>query len=175
MREIEIKARVKDRDTVMKKLTIIGCVFGEPVVQKDTVYARNVGSLEAYNNNNVYLRIRIKDNGKAFFTAKKPISGLDKLEHETEITKSKEMHEAILLMGFKEAVKVHKSRITTEYNGCEICIDEVEGLGLFIEMEKMGDGDADAIQKELFDFFKSLGVEEKDRIHVGYDILMFQR
>jgi adenylate cyclase, class 2 len=179
MREVEVKARMRDRALVIKKLESLGCVLSTPVTQKDVIYTKNVGSLEAFNNNDEYLRIRVKGNGKIFFTLKKGVgNGLDKLEHETEVLNGPEMHEALLVMGYKEAVRVNKTRVTTAYNGCEICIDEVENLGSFIEVEKMVDDtnvDAEKIQTELFEFLKTLGIAVEDRVRVGYDILMLQK
>ncbi len=175
MREVEVKAKLRDRETVMKKLEALGCVFEKSIIQKDTVYAKNVGTLEQFNNNDAYLRLRVKNNGKIIFTLKTG-KNLDKLEHETEVLNGEEMHQALLVMGYKEGARVNKTRITTTYNGCEICIDKVEGLGSFIEMEKMTDGtDSEKIQKELFEFLKSLGITEDDRVFVGYDILMLSR
>ncbi|MES2215814.1 MAG: class IV adenylate cyclase [Patescibacteria group bacterium] len=177
MKEIEVKAKLRDRKTVVNKLQILGCVLEKPLTQKDVIYVRNAGSLADFNNNTEYLRIRIKSNGKILFTVKKNAgNGLAKLEQETEIVSAGEMEKALLLMGYKEGVRVNKVRVTTTYNGCEICIDEVEGLGSFIEMEEMSnDVDVEKIQEELFEFFKTLGVEEKDRVHVGYDVLMLQK
>ncbi len=87
-----------------------------------------------------------------------------------------EMHQALLVMGYKEGSRVNKTRVTTTYDGCEICIDEVENLGSFIEMEKMTDGmDSERIQTELFNFLKSLGIKEEDRVFIGYDLLMLSR
>ena len=54
-----------------------------------------------------------------------------------------------------------------------ICLDKVEGLGEFIEVEKITEQD-DSIQtqKKLFDFLKSLGISEEDQVFKGYDTLI---
>ena len=77
-------------------------------------------------------------------------------------------------MGYHKVVEVHKVRRKTNYNDWEICLDEVDGLGSFVEAEKLGeDGEAEAIQKELFDFLKTLGVKEEDQMTRGYDTLVY--
>jgi predicted adenylyl cyclase CyaB len=79
-------------------------------------------------------------------------------------------------MGYKIAAKVNKTRVITHYDGCEICLDDVENLGSFIEMEKLTkEGDSEKIQEELFTFFESLGIKRQDRMISGYDILMIQK
>jgi len=104
------------------------------------------------------------------------VNDLDSVEHEVEVSSRDEMEKALRLMGYKEAVRVSKVREITRYEGCEICVDEVENLGSFIEMEKLSeDGDSVKIQEELFRFFLSLGVLPEDRAFSGYDILMMER
>ena len=161
----------------MKKLTELGCVFDEPITQKDVVFARNVASLKDFRTNDVFLRIREKNGPKYLFTIKKRMSNdLDAIEYETAISSKEEMEQAILLMGYKEAIRVNKVRVITNYQGNEICIDDVEGLGAFIEMEKLTEkGDSEKIQTELFEFFKTLGIKPEDRVLSGYDILMWQK
>lgn len=86
------------------------------------------------------------------------------------------MEDALILMGYKEAVRIEKRRITTKYKGDEICIDEVTGLGSFMEMERLTkNGDVEKIQEQLFKFFKSIGIKKEDRVMSGYDILMLEK
>lgn len=177
-KEIEIKARLNDKEAVMQKLRDLGCVFEDPITQEDVVYAENVSSLKDFRvNNTIFLRIRIKNGKKIIFTVKKRMANdLDALEAEVEVSNSKSMEDTILLMGYKEAVRVSKTRIITHYNGCEICIDDVANLGAFIEMEKLADeGDSSLIQEELFVFFESLGIKREDRAFVGYDVLILEK
>jgi adenylate cyclase class 2 len=177
MKEVEIKATLRDKEKIMAKLKALGCAFEKAVTQEDTVYAKNVGSLKNFRNNDVFLRIRVKNGKKIIFTIKKRMSNdLDAIEHEVEVSSKEEMHAAILMMGYSEAVRIKKSRVTTTYDGCEICIDEVDGLGSFIEMEKLTkEGDSEKIQEELFTFFETLGIKREDRMMSGYDILIMQR
>jgi adenylate cyclase class 2 len=177
MKEIEIKAKLREKEKIIQKLQSLGCVFELAITQEDVVYTERVGSLEALRSNKFFLRLRVKNNSKVLFTIKKRMANdLDAIEHEVEVSSKTEMEQAILLMGFKEAVKVNKVRIVTHYDGCEICIDEVENLGTFIEMEKLAEeGDSEAIQEKLFHFFESIGINRDDRVLMGYDLLMVQR
>ncbi|OHA19924.1 MAG: hypothetical protein A2836_00170 [Candidatus Taylorbacteria bacterium RIFCSPHIGHO2_01_FULL_45_63] len=177
MKEVEIKAKLRDKDTVVKKLELLGCVFESSLRQEDIVYAENVGSLEAFRSNKVFLRIRVKNGTEILFTLKKRMANdLDAIEHEVVINSKEEMEQALFLMDYKEAIRVVKTRIVTHHNGCEICIDEVENLGSFIEMEKLAEeGDSEKIQEDLFRFFESVGIKKEDRVFSGYDILMMQK
>ncbi|MNR35913.1 CYTH domain protein [compost metagenome] len=56
----------------------------------------------------------------------------------------------------------------------EICIDSVDGLGSFVEVEKLTDetADYDAVVAELWQVLKRLGVQSDDEVTDGYDVLM---
>ena len=179
--EIEVKAKLRDKDFVVRKLTELGCGFSDVKTQDDMVWVEKTGSLDDYLSNEVFLRIRIENGGKIILTAKSPKgkSGNDSLvkhEYEVQVDSAEEARNILALMGFQEAVRVKKNRQTTHYNGYEICLDSVEGLGSFIELEKMSDvGSAASIQEEMMAFLKPLGIAPEDQVKKGYDILMLER
>ena len=60
-------------------------------------------------------------------------------------------------------------------NGTEVCVDSVEGLGDFMELEQLADEDADpaAIVDGLWRKMAELGISSRDdEVTDGYDILM---
>ena len=69
---------------------------------------------------------------------------------------------------------IHHVRKKAKYNDMEICIDAVEQLGSFIEVEKLSEGDSLQIQEQLFTFLESLGVTKEDQVIKGYDTLMWE-
>jgi len=80
-----------------------------------------------------------------------------------------------LALGFEELLKINKVRRKASYQGLEICLDQVEGLGNFIEIEKISESaDAETVQLELFEILKKLGIEEQDRVFEGYDQLILK-
>lgn len=182
--EIEIKAKLRDAEAVAEKLRVLGCVFSEPKTQDDMVWVENLGSLEVFLANKTFLRIRVQNSDKVILTAKKSKTDLAnatganlvKREHEVVVDSAEEARGILEMLGLQEAVRVIKARQTTEHNGYEICLDDVEDLGSFIELEKMGEeADAPRIQKEMMNFLATLGVSEGDLVHKGYDILMLQK
>jgi adenylate cyclase, class 2 len=176
MKEIEVKARLKNKEEVLLKLKTMGCVFSESIRQVDTVYVKIIGNVEQYLQNDHFVRIREKSDGRFIFTVKKPLSKvvLTKAEHETEIKDAKELEQALFLMGYQISNRVIKIRQTAKCGEFEICLDEVEKLGSFIEVEKMSDGDADAVRNELNQFLASLNIPMEDEVHKGYDIMAIE-
>jgi adenylate cyclase class 2 len=179
--EIEIKARLRDTQGVMAKLAALGCEFSAPKTQDDMVWAEITGPLEQFLSNKVFLRIRVQNGEKVILTAKKSkeLTGdasLVKREHEVVVNSAEEACGILEMLGLKEAVRTIKTRQTTQYKDFEICIDEVEDLGAFIEVEKIAEEEgAEAVQKEMLAFLETLGVTQEDKVSKGYDILLLEK
>lgn len=170
-KEIEIKIRVNEFEIFRSKLREQGCVFTEPVFQDDMVFVNYEGEYTIFPEGANYLRIR-KTKDKAYFTLKRG-SEMDSIERETEISDPKQMREALLFIGYKEVVRVQKTRIKTKFEKYEICFDEVEGLGKFVEVEQITAEDSNKVQKEMIEFLSKYGIETRERVHNGYDTLMY--
>lgn len=176
-KEIEVKAKLNNPEEVIAKLKELGCVISEPVTQHDAIFVdENYGAFDEFQPDKNLLRIR-ETGGKFILTLKQPKSNeQDAIEHETEIQDPAEMKEILKYMGLHEAVQVHKKRSKAHHNDWEICLDEVEGLGSFIEVEKIADDpDVEAVQNELFNFLKTLGIKDEDRVTSGYDTLVYRK
>ena len=174
-KEIEVKARVADLGELTKKLEAMGVVLSEPIIQNDQTFIdESYGSYDKFQPGRNILRIR-ENNGKFIFTIKQSLSNeLNSIERETEIAEPEEFREALLLMGYKPAVEIHKVRRKAKYKDYEICLDEVKELGSFVEVEKITDEkNADEVQNKLFEFLESLGVKREDRVTNGYDTLIY--
>lgn len=177
MKEIEVKAKVADFAVIKAQLEAKGCQFSAPISQDDTVYLPQPLTLADVGLGTVSLRIR-RQGDKNILTLKKVLgNGLDKLEHEIVFDKPEQAMAMLKALDFHEVSHTIKTRQTAAYNGMEICLDEVRGLGSFIEVEKLTTEDADsaAVQAELFGWIKSLGVAAGDQVFKGYDILIFEK
>jgi adenylate cyclase class 2 len=171
--EIEVKAKIKNLDNIISKLEEIGCVLNQPVAQDDCVYNKKGISPKNHSHGTPVLRIR-EQVGKITFTLKKNRNNeLDCIEKEVNVSDKNKLEEIIKLLDFEKTVEVHKKRRRGEYNDYEICLDEVDGLGSFIEVEKMTDENGEKIQNELFDFLQTLGISKEDQVFNGYDTLVW--
>lgn len=177
-REIEVKAKVSNFQSVRNQLEQFGCVFSEPVRQEDDVFVNFDEDFTQLKLGANFLRIRKEDRGgkkRILFTVKQSATNeLDCIEKETEIMDAEQLEGALLLMGYHKAISVYKTRTKTKYMDMEICLDEVDHLGSFIEVEKITDGEGKDVQEELFCFLETLGVKREDRIINGYDTLMYR-
>ena len=174
MFEIEVKAKISDTKTIIEKLESLGCKLSDPVRQEDEIF--NISGATPSNlGGGAVMRIR-NSNGKYILTAKKDRSGeLDCLEQEVEVNDPVEARKMLELLGFAHTVFVNKNRRKGKIGDLEICLDEVEGLGSFIEAEKISDEDGKKVQAELMEFLISLGVKPEDRVFEGYDTMMYKK
>lgn len=171
--EIEVKAKVKNFETIKNKLQEIGCILSEPINQDDYIYNRKGLDIRKGYDGSPILRIR-EQGEKIIFTLKKNRSNeLDCIEKEIEVSNKEILKDIFDLMDYESSVEVHKKRIKTNFNDYEICLDEVDGLGSYIEVEKMSEEDGEKIQNELFDFLQTMGVSKEDRVFNGYDTLIY--
>ena len=176
-KEIEVKARVNNLEDLIKNIEALGISLSLPIIQNDeTFVAENYGDYGEFHSGKNVLRIR-ETNGKFLFTLKQPQTNqLDCIERESEVADPVQFREALLLMGYKTGVEIHKVRRKAKYKEYEICIDDVKELGAYVEVEKItNDESAETVQNELFEFLKSLGVRIEDREMQGYDTLIYNK
>jgi len=173
MREIEIKVRIVDKAGTLAALQKLGVRLGEPKKQHDVVYSRP-GAIENDPKEN-WLRVRTENDSKVFFTLKRALVGdLDSIEHEVVVDSAAEITAIIGYLGYELFSDLTKIRRKAQYGDIEVCLDEVPGLGTFIEAEKLCAEDADnvAVEAELWQLFEQLGLSRADQETSGYDILM---
>lgn len=172
MREIEVKARIKDLSKLEKVLDEQGIVLGEKLTQHDVVYGEP-GNKDNETGAN-WLRIRIENDRVVYFTLKRSVVGhLDSIEHETIVDDAKELEEIIKLLGFELYSDITKIRRKVKVGDIEICVDSVPRLGDFIEAELMmgHQSDHDKVVTELWKLLESFGLDRADEVHEGYDVL----
>lgn len=173
MREIEIKAKVADKQSLINSIQGAGIQLSAPIKQHDVVYGQQGVADNAPGS--IWLRIRTENDSKIIFTLKQQYKGgLDSIEHETEVSDADELASIISRLNFGLYSDLTKTRQKANYNDIEICVDEVEGLGVFIEAERLAEEDADgqSIAKELWTALEKFGVSRSDEVFDGYDVLM---
>ncbi len=177
MREIEIKAKISDTKTIHDKLVSLGCVFSDSTTQEDLIFLPVGINFSDIIKGTPVVRIRNTD-GLSILTLKKRIATeteLVKLEKEVITNNKDETAEIVKHMGFYEAVRVNKKRIQCDYKEMTICLDEVENLGCFIEVEKMSEDGGEEVQRELADFLISLDIDKENFVTKGYDTLIYEK
>ncbi|GAB3170541.1 class IV adenylate cyclase [Myceligenerans halotolerans] len=173
MREVEVKFRVRDAESLLLALKERGVDLDGGVFQDDQAYAPVGWSYGDDKGGVSFVRLRTVD-GRHTFTLKRPAeNALSCDEFESVVTDREQMHAAICAMGFVPTVRIAKTRRTGRVGGVAVCVDDVEGLGAFIELERLvpEDVDGEAVQCELADWVVSLGIDA-ERTTETYDSLV---
>lgn len=159
--EIEIKSWCTDHEDVKSRLESEGACFSGTQDEVDIYFnhpERNFAVTDEA------LRIR-SVNGNCRLTYKGPkVSKLTKarIEHETGVDSFEALKNIILSLGFTVSGSVEKRRSIYILNDVEICLDSVEGLGNFVEIEKKGMA-GHGIEEELFEIAARLGLSSFER------------
>ena len=87
--------------------------------------------------------------------------GIDDSEHLTYILES---------LNFTPITKITKRRTFFELRGITISIDDVEGVGLFLELESIAHqkGEMESAKKAIFELLDELGITAEDTIRDSY-------
>ncbi len=170
-KEIEVKFKVDDFKDLKGKIENLGCTFSEPIFQDDTIFINYNRPFLEFTPNDPFLRIR-KTKGQNILTFKQG-EEMNSIEHEVTVDDPIKMMDILTSIGFRPEVNVKKTRQKAYFNEYEICLDQVEGLGSFIELEKMTEENAEKVQIEMIQFLLKFGLNENDRVMNGYDTLVY--
>jgi len=173
MREIEIKAKVANKTALKDAIANVGVKLSPPIKQHDVVY----GQIGVADNapGSIWLRVRTENDTKIIFTFKQQhTGGLDSIEHEVEVSDEKEITSIITSLGFTLYSDLIKTRQKAHFNGIEICVDDVQELGVFIEAEQLIEENADSegVLENLWTELEKFGVDRSNEVFQGYDVLL---
>lgn len=160
MIEVEVKARAKP-DT-LERIKSLGATFVGVENHRDLYFA---SPLRDFRKSDEALRIRIKEEG-ARLTYKGP-----KLDQETKTRKEltvkidspEEMVEILSALGFMLSAEVRKRRTKYALGDVTFALDEVEGLGSFLEVEAKGEADWKKQRRAVLSLQEKLGLGESIR------------
>lgn len=174
MREIEIKARVLNRQTLLQKLKEQGIELSEPKTHHDVVFCKP--GQQDYELGSIWHRIRTENNTTVIWTMKVDTGRkLDSIEHEVQVSSAEELEAMFKQMGLQVYSDLTKTRQKAKVGGIEICLDDVDGLGIYIEAEALHEdhsADYETTTAALWKLFNSLGIAHDDQETLGYDVLL---
>ncbi len=172
MIEIEVKARAKPE--TLESIKALGAVFLKEENHIDIYFN---SPLRDFKKTDEALRIRVKEEG-ARLTYKGP-----KLDSKTKsrkeltvkIDSAERMAEVLTSLGFVPSAKVRKCRTKYALGDVTFALDDVQGLGLFLEVEvdASDDSDWEDQRKKVISLLTQLGIGES--IRKSYLELLMER
>ena len=156
--EVEVRAKIENLEKIKKSLERIGASFVKTENQIDKIFGadRFLDAEHKIIEGGLSARIREVD-GKSALEFKEILREKGGIELKCPIANIGIGEKMLKKLDFEEAFTIRKNREAYSYNGFTICLDKVEQLGNFIEIEKeiTSEGKIDETRKEC------LGLLEK--------------
>ncbi len=166
--EVELKFPVVNLQAPLAALAELGAVKQKSLRQRDTYFAHPVRS---FAETNEALRVR-QVNDENRITYKGPVIDQEiKMRREIEIPfqsgAADELLELLEILGFTQVRSVEKTRdvyhLDWRDHSCEVCIDQVEELGSFLEVETVVESDGrEQAKQAVLDLAAELGLSSPE-------------
>lgn len=171
MYEVEVKVRA-DHDAVESALTERGATRLGSVTQTDTYFDAPHRDFAARDE---ALRLReehAEEEAQYVLTYKGPLVEVEsktREEFETEVGSEAAVTDILEALGFSPAATVQKTRRRFELDGFTVSLDDVEGLGEFVEIEaEAGAQDLEQTREAAIKVLEGLGLDAEDQIRTSY-------
>lgn len=163
--EIEIRAKINNIKDIEQNIIKFGAKLSKQREQIDKYF----GEINLFKKLGHSFLMRVRNEGdKKFLTYKGAKSKKDGIWEEYEFNIDDEVAAETMLeaMGLEKIIEVRKNRIEYKLDNLTICLDDIDGLGYFIEIESQDDDDIN--KDKLKKFMKKLNIKENQIIHKGY-------
>lgn len=169
--EIEAKLKVDSLEAVEQSLVRCGASFLRQTVQTDRYYD-TAGRDMTRTDKALRLRSDSKGGRERFILAYKGPKEKDdykkRVELETEVSDAEAMELLLGQLGYVKALAFNKRRRLWQLQGCEVALDELPLLGVFVEIEGP---DSETIAKVQ----ASLGLSGSPHIMASYACMIDER
>jgi len=163
MIEVEAKVRINDVEDMEKRIKEQGAEYKGTVKQADEYY--DFPDMRILNSGGAF-RVRAADRNYrvTYKGCKKNEETTSRDEIEIGIESAEKMIKILENIGFIELCEIKKKRKVYLLAGLKISLDEVEGLGSFMEMEGLANSEKEYKEKkgEIFKLLDKLGVPSED-------------
>ncbi len=165
MFELEVKAALSD--DALERLRRLDLSTVDRQTHADTYYRHPCTDFVATDE---ALRIRISGD-KTIVTYKGPRLGRDaklREEHEIVVNDTDEARAIVERLGFVAVATVEKTRERFTRDAMHIAVDNVTGLGRFIEVEMLIEDPTESAEAAIFGLLKELGISRTSTTRESY-------
>jgi len=159
---IEIKAHIRNFDEIRRRAEQLSDIPVEVIPQVDTFFNTSQGRLK--------LRVLSEAKGQLIYYTRPDREGPKRSDYHISLTSDPDNLKRVLELTYGIRGIVRKTRYLYLVGQTRVHLDDVEGLGQFMELEvvmREGQGDAEG-QAIAEDLMAALGVEENDLLEGAY-------
>lgn len=158
---LEIKARIDDRDRILRIIASLNAIRSSLVVQDDTFFACRFGRLK--------LRTISSTSGTLIHYSREDVPGPKNSYCSIVHTSSPQALRETLEKALGTIGRVRKQRLNFSIGIAQVHLDTVDGLGDFVEIEVDASGDNGSRAPEVLrTLIEKLGISENDMIDRAY-------
>jgi len=159
---IEIKARVRNFDEIRRRAEELSDTPVEVIPQEDTFFNTSKGRLK--------LRVLSPDKGQLIYYTRPDQEGPKRSDYHISLTSDPENLKHVLELAYGIRGVVRKTRYLYLVGQTRVHLDDVEGLGQFMELEVvMRDGQSDTEGQVIAEgLMMALGMERSDLLEGAY-------
>jgi predicted adenylyl cyclase CyaB len=159
---IEIKARVADPASLRQRVEALSDTAGELILQEDTFFHSPRGRLK--------LRVMAQDNGQLIYYERSDEAGPKRSDYLISVTHEPDSLKVVLSAALGVLGQVRKERWLYWAGHTRIHLDQVEGLGVFVELEVVLQPGQSPEEGQLAAeaLIGQLGLQETDLIEGAY-------
>jgi predicted adenylyl cyclase CyaB len=164
---IEIKAKVKNLDALREQVEALSDVPGQSIWQEDTFFQVPEGRLK--------LRVLGPDRGELIYYQRPDAAGPKASNYLVYRTQGPAALNAVLSASLVVRGVLRKKRWLYHIGNTRVHLDQVQGLGKFLELEVALAPDQDPAQGETtaLELMEQFGIKEEDLVEVAYiDLLL---
>lgn len=173
--EVELKVKILSKEEIINKLENLNFIESSLVVETDTYFTSShhdfISLDEALRIRNVLNKSTNETKSVITYKgAKLDNVSMSRKELETEIKDSKIVKEILENIGFKSVPPLIKERQYLKNNNITACVDTVNGLGEYLELEIIVENNYEKEKSlvELENLLLKLGYSMKDTISTSY-------
>ena len=162
MLEVEAKAHLPEPERIIPLIIELGGREIYFTVQRDTYYRH---PNRDFARTDEALRIR-EEEGRSFITYKGPKRDADtkaREELEVPLVDPRDLGALLLRLGFEPVAVVEKRRRGYLVGTLEVTVDEVKGLGFFLEVEAKNCDDLEEGKVRVLGLMDALGLDRMER------------
>jgi adenylate cyclase, class 2 len=178
--EVEFKHTLTDPEKLAARLAELGADSLGRARQTDTYFNAPHKDFLAHDVVSEWLRLRVEPSGASVnFKRWLPVGVVESThcdEFESLIDDADAVRKILESLDFTEMVVVDKTRTQWRLEDVVVALDEVDGLGSFVEFEYSGDAEIVEVATEhLHAVIAKIGVELGERDRRGYPYLLLGR
>lgn len=180
--EIEIKLPVKNSQEVLDILKDIGFMVKKEIREEDIYFNSDYHNIKERDEALRIRKSRDCDTGdqKVQINFKGPkidAVSMSRMELETEVQDGETMEKILTYLGFLPVVSVCKVRKYLTHREMTACVDRVEGMGEFLELEVVAETEEkrEIYLEQMKEILNALGYSMEDTVRTSYLGLLMKK